>query len=110
MRQSEVLLLLSDTFCFSRQIFDRVFKMATFHTIQMNDPLDKGDDSSTHGGLFSSATVAQAHLQVRLGKEFVTPIISTISFEILGQTAGGQELLSSTFISKNSIFYNLELQ
>ena len=43
--------------------------MATFHSIQMNDPLEKGDDSPVHGSLFSSATVAQSHLQVRLGKE-----------------------------------------
>ena len=43
--------------------------MATFHSIQMNDPLEKGDGSQAHGSLFSSATVAQSHLQVRLGKE-----------------------------------------
>ena len=43
--------------------------MASFHTVQMDDPLEKRDGLSAHDGLFRSATVAQSHLQVRLGKE-----------------------------------------
>ena len=54
---------------FSLDDIRKIFNMATFHSIQMNDPLEKGDGSQAHGSLFSSATVAQSHLQVRLGKE-----------------------------------------
>merc|ERR1711993_19953 len=51
------------------------------HTIQMSDPIDKGDDSSAHGGLFSSATVAQSHLQVRLG--FIRKVYGILSAQLL---------------------------
>lgn len=45
--------------------------MASFHAIQMDDPLDKRDDSAAQDSLFRSATVAQSHIQVRLGKGIV---------------------------------------
>jgi len=47
----------------------------------MNDPLEKGDDSPVHGSLFSSATVAQSHLQVRLG--FIRKVYGILSAQLM---------------------------
>ena len=43
--------------------------MATFHAIQMDDPLESRDKGSMHDDMFRSATVAQSSLQIRLGKK-----------------------------------------
>lgn len=62
--------------------------MASFHAIQMDDPLDKREGSHAQDGLFHSATVAQSHIQVRLGKgivKFVTAGEALASFNLAVQ-------------------------
>ena len=59
--------LLAAQICFALD----VEKMAAFHAIQMDDPLDKMGGSSAHDDLFRSATVAQSQLQIRLGNVLI---------------------------------------
>eukprot|EP00795_Rhopilema_esculentum_P002164 gene2164-17754_t len=55
--------------------------MATFHAIQMDDPLDKMSGPSAHDDLFRSATVAQSQLQVRLG--FIRKVYGILTAQLL---------------------------
>eukprot|EP00112_Aurelia_sp_Birch-Aquarium-sp1_P010173 Seg2186.3 transcript_id=Seg2186.3/GoldUCD/mRNA.D3Y31 product="Protein lifeguard 4" protein_id=Seg2186.3/GoldUCD/D3Y31 len=55
--------------------------MATFHTIQMDDPLENREKGSIHDDMFRSATVAQSSLQIRLG--FIRKVYGILTAQLL---------------------------
>ncbi len=44
-------------------------KMDDFHTVQMDDPYEKRGKSSLQDNMFRAATVAEARIEIRLGKQ-----------------------------------------
>ena len=81
--------------------------MATFHAIQMDDPLESRDKGSMHDDMFRSATVAQSSLQIRLGKKLHNPV--SIEHNITKQTGLKREpSLENLFVkARTAVFFTI---